>query len=112
AHKLAPKYIGPFWILEDYRTNSYLLNLPQGFHSAFHASLLCIHKLNDKNRFPGHQLPQVSDLGKLEEYLHHRKGVNPMFEVMYDTGDRVWLPYYEISKLEALGQYLEAQGAL
>ncbi|KIJ11620.1 hypothetical protein PAXINDRAFT_84247, partial [Paxillus involutus ATCC 200175] len=70
---LAPKYIEPFQILEDYRNNLYLLDLPaelkqQGIHPAFHANLLRIHKPNDNHRFPGCQLPQISDLGKLEEW--------------------------------------------
>ncbi|KIK35109.1 hypothetical protein CY34DRAFT_96672, partial [Suillus luteus UH-Slu-Lm8-n1] len=31
-------------------------------------------------------------------------------EVEYSMGDRVWLPYHEVSCLEAIGQYLEALG--
>jgi len=30
--------------------------------------------------------------------------------VKYSTGERVWLPYHEVSRLEAVGQYLEALG--
>ncbi|KAG2738349.1 hypothetical protein P692DRAFT_20654216, partial [Suillus brevipes Sb2] len=31
-------------------------------------------------------------------------------EIEYTTGDRVWLPYHEVSRLEAIGQYLESLG--
>ncbi|OAX34377.1 hypothetical protein K503DRAFT_698858, partial [Rhizopogon vinicolor AM-OR11-026] len=58
ARKLAPKFIGPFKILEDYRNNSFLLDLPsdlkqRGLHPAFHAHLLRPHVPNDDRRFPG-----------------------------------------------------------
>jgi hypothetical protein len=51
----------------------------------------------------------------MEEYSvdkivnHHGKGRDSMFEVLYTTGDQIWLPYVEVSRLEALMQYLEAQ---
>ncbi|KAF9541458.1 hypothetical protein CPC08DRAFT_618966, partial [Agrocybe pediades] len=49
ARKLAPKFIGPFKILEDYKNNTYLLDIPaelkqRGIHPAFHANLLHIHE--------------------------------------------------------------------
>ena len=45
AHKHAPKYIGPYWILQDYSNNSFKLELPanlwhQGIYNVFHSSLL------------------------------------------------------------------------
>ncbi|KAJ8592857.1 hypothetical protein M405DRAFT_690043, partial [Rhizopogon salebrosus TDB-379] len=101
---------------------SYLLDLPselkqRGLHPAFHAHLLRLHESNDDRRFPGRQLQQISDLGRLEEWSvacitdHHGAGSDALFEVEYTTGDRVWLPYHEVSRLEAVGQYLEAVGA-
>jgi hypothetical protein len=61
ARKLSPKFIGPYKMLEDYKNNSYLLDLPSelkqcGLHPAFHAHLLRLHEPNDDRRFPGHQL--------------------------------------------------------
>ena len=52
ARKLAPKFIGPYRILQDYKNNSYLLDLPpelkqRGIHPAFHAHLLRLHEPND-----------------------------------------------------------------
>jgi len=121
ARKLAPKFIGPFKILEDYKNNSYLLDLPselkqRGLHPAFHASLLRISEPNDDRRFPGRQMPQMIGIGKVEDWSigsigdHQGKGRDSLFEVVYKAGDRVWLPYHEVSKLEALNQYFEALG--
>jgi hypothetical protein len=76
-----------------------------------------LHEPNDDRRFPGRQLQQISDLSRLEEWSvaritdHHGAGSDALFEVEYTTGDRVWLPYHEVSRLEAVGQYLEAVGA-
>ncbi|KAJ8582634.1 hypothetical protein M405DRAFT_920201, partial [Rhizopogon salebrosus TDB-379] len=67
-------------------------------------------------RFPGRQLNQVADLGSLEEWSvsrvvsHNGQGTDSLFEIEYTTGDRVWLPYHEVSRLEAVSQYLEALG--
>jgi len=121
ARKLAPKFIGPYRIIEDYKNNSYMLDLPpelkqRGVHPSFHANLLRMHEPNDDRRFPGRQLQQISDLGRLEEWSvsrvtdHHGAGTDALFEIEYTTGDKVWLPYHEVSRLEAVGQYLEALG--
>ncbi|OAX36170.1 hypothetical protein K503DRAFT_867760 [Rhizopogon vinicolor AM-OR11-026] len=121
ARKLALKFIGPFKILGDYRNNSFLLDLPsdlkqRGLHPAFHAHLLRLHVPNDDRRFPGRQLKQIAEIGQLEEWsisrirTHSGQGTAALFEVEYSTGDCVWLPYHEVSRLEALGQYLEALG--
>jgi hypothetical protein len=121
ARKLAPKYIGPFKILEDYKNNSFLLDLPadlkqRGLHPSFHAHLLRPHIPNDDRRFPGRQLNQISEIGTLEDCSvsrvtdHHGQGTDALFEIEYSTGDRVWLPHYEVSRLEAVAQYLEALG--
>ena len=58
ARKLAPQYIGPYKITEDYGNNSYKLDLParlkqRGVHPVFHSSLLRIHVPNDDHLFPG-----------------------------------------------------------
>jgi hypothetical protein len=58
ARKLVPKYIGPYKILEDFKNESYRIDLPRhlkhrGIHDSFHASLLRIHLPNDDRLFPG-----------------------------------------------------------
>ena len=52
ARKLAPKYIGPYRILQDYGNNSFKLELlanlwHRGIHNVFHSSLLRVHQPND-----------------------------------------------------------------
>ena len=99
AQKLALKFIGPYKILEDYKNNMHLLDLPaelkqHGLHPAFHANLLHIHEPNDDRRFPGRQLPQLMNIGKVEEWSvdkindHHGKGKDTLFKLVYKTGDR------------------------
>lgn len=121
ARKLSPKYIGPFKILDDYKNDTYLLDLPselkqRGLHPSFHAHLLRIHVPNDDRRFPGRELRQISSVGNLEEWAvsgiesHHGKGKNSMFKLTWKTGDSVWLQYHEVKDLEAFDQYLEALG--
>jgi hypothetical protein len=121
ARKLAPKFIGPYRVLEEYKNNSFKLDLPselkqRGLHPSFHANLLRIHVPNDDRRFPGRQMNQIATLGNSEEWAvslintHHGKGADALFELSWKTGDRAWLPYHEVSHLEALSQYLESQG--
>jgi hypothetical protein len=121
ARKLAPKFIGRYQILEDYKNDTFKLNLSpelkqHGLHPSFHVHLLRIHIPNDDRRFPGRQMGQLSSLGNAEEWAvagiatHHGKGTGALFEVTWKAGDKAWLPYQEISHLEALTQYLEAQG--
>lgn len=42
---------------------------------------------------------------------HHGKGTDALFKVVWKGGNWAWLPYYKISHLEAMSQYLEAQDA-
>ena len=117
ARKLMPKFVGPYKILENYKNNTFLLDLPSELkqcrlHPSFHASLLRLHVPSDDRRFPGRQLKQLSTFGNNEEWAvaeiatHHGKGADALFEVVWKAGDRAWLPYQEISHLEAMSQYL------
>ena len=120
ARKLAPKFIRLFKILEDYRNNSFHLDLPselrqRGMHPMFHATLLQIHIPNNDRWFPGRQIPQIIGIGRFKDLSvdkilqHHRKGQDSLFELQHTTSDMIWLLHYEVSSLEALNQYLEAQ---
>src|SRR6202044_2763085 len=66
--------------------------------------------------FPGRQISQLASLGNAEEWAvlsinsHHGKGEDAMFKLTWKSGDHAWLPYHEVSHLEALNQYLEAHG--
>lgn len=82
----------------------------------FHASLLCIHYLNNDYHFPGRQLSKITSLGAVEELMvscitdHHSMGTDFLFKVEYTIGNSNWVPYMDISRLEALTQYLELLG--
>ncbi|KAJ2968911.1 hypothetical protein NUW54_g13085 [Trametes sanguinea] len=104
ARKLAPKFVGPYKIIRDYGNSSFKLDLPsslrqRGVHDVFHASLLRIHEPNDDHLFPGRLESQVYDLGgqddewAIERVLSHKGiGAAAVFEVLWKSGDRSWVP--------------------
>lgn len=122
ARKLVPKYIGPYRIINDFDNNSYQLELPRnlkrrGIHDVFHSSLLRVHEPNDDRLFPGRLDSQVADLeDKDEEWAidridsHLGSGRDALFEAVWKSGDRTWVPYESISHLAAVNTYLEALG--
>ena len=64
ARKLIPKYAGPYLITEDFRNNSYRVDIPasmrqKGIHDVFHASLMRIHVPNNDWLFPGRSDSQI-----------------------------------------------------
>lgn len=121
ARKLAPKFIGPYRIIEDFGNASFRLDLPaelkqRGLHPSFHAKLLRIHIPNDDRRFPGRQINQIVSLGNSKEWAvskisaHKGSGTDAVFSLVWKTGDTSWLPLHEVSHLTAYKQYLEAIG--
>jgi len=122
ARKLIPKYIGPYKILQDYGNQSFRLDLPsrlkqRGVHDVFHASLLRIHHPNDDRLFPGRLDNQLGgDIDPEGEWAvdkilsHHGSKRDAVFEIKWQAGDITWLPYAEISHLQALIDYLELLG--
>lgn len=123
SQKLAPRFIGPYKIIEDFGNNSYRINLPpslrkRGVHDVFHASLLRIHVPNDDRLFPGRLDTQIFDDEDLEgEWAvqrilsHHGEGMNTIFKILWKSGDKSWLPYTEIKHLHEFDEYLDAKGA-
>ncbi|KAI0360064.1 hypothetical protein OH77DRAFT_1360830, partial [Trametes cingulata] len=103
---------------------SFKLDLPsrlkrRGVHDVFHASLLRIHEPNDDRLFPGRLETQVAafeDADTEDEWAvdrimaHHGKGEASIFEVLWRSGDRTWLPYHSIEHIRALADYFEAVG--
>ena len=86
-------------------------------HGSFHASLLCVHNPNDDQCFPGFQLDQLLAFNDTpHEWAvdqitnHHGNGRSTLFELKWKSGDTSWVPYADISHLEALGAYLELCG--
>ncbi|KAL7280814.1 LOW QUALITY PROTEIN: hypothetical protein ACG7TL_005758 [Trametes sanguinea] len=122
ARKLAPKYIGPYRILRDFKNGSFRIDLPgslkrRGVHDVFHASLLRVHEPNDDRLFPGRLDSQIFDLEDSENewaidriIAHRGAGQAAVFEVLWKSGDRTWVQYGTIAHLVALQSYLEAQG--
>ena len=118
-----PKFIGPYKILKDYGNASFLLDLPahlkrRGVHNVFHSSLLRIHVPNDDRLFPGRMDTQVGmDTQTDGEWTvdkilsHSGSRTDSVFEVKWRSGDVTWLPYYQITHLQALTDYLELLGA-
>jgi hypothetical protein len=58
AHKLVPKFVGPYKILKDHGNDSFTVELPPelkqlGIHSGFHSSKLRIHIPNNDRLFLG-----------------------------------------------------------
>ncbi|KAJ7154445.1 hypothetical protein C8R43DRAFT_862234, partial [Mycena crocata] len=94
-------------------------NLKQrGVHDVFHASLLKIHVPNDDRRFPGRLECQlgISVNDETNEWAvdrivsHYGRRSKALFEVLWKSGDRSWMPYEQAKRLQALAEYLEALG--
>ncbi|KIM36974.1 hypothetical protein M413DRAFT_77511, partial [Hebeloma cylindrosporum] len=112
--------------IKYYRTlghQSFRLELPsrlkqRGVHDVFHASLLRIHHPNDDRLFPGRLDNQIGgEIDPEGEWAvdkilsHYGSKDESMFEIKWKAGDITWLPYAEISHLQALQGYLEVMGA-
>ena len=122
AWKLIPKYIGPYRITKDFQNQSFRIELPsylkqRGLHDVFHAALLRIHVPNDNRLFPGHLVTQLDPEDSPEKewavnqiLSHSGTKDNALFEVLWKAGDVTWLPYSEISHLNALTEYLDLMG--
>ncbi|PSS18923.1 hypothetical protein PHLCEN_2v3139 [Hermanssonia centrifuga] len=122
ARKLAPKYIGPYKVSQDFKNNSYRIELPpdlkrRGIHDVFHASLLRVHEPNDDRLFPGRLASQVAELEDqdnewmIDKFNAHRgSGSSAIFEAVWRSGDRTWVPYDTVKHLLAFNEYLTAQG--
>jgi hypothetical protein len=121
AQKLVPKFIGPYKILEDLKNESFVLDLPsylkqRGIHNVFHAALLRPHVPNDDRLFPGRLDTQLGNADTSEgEWAvdavetHAGAKENAVFLVRWKSGDKTWLPYYQITHLNALSEYFELQ---
>jgi hypothetical protein len=122
ARKLIPKYIGPYKILKDFGNASYQLDLPphlkrRGVHNVFHSSLLRVHIPSDDRLFPGRMDTQISGPEDsdgewaVDRILSHAGAKSDaVFEIKWKSGDVTWLPYYQITHLQALTDYFELLG--
>jgi hypothetical protein len=123
AHKLVPKYIGPFQISQEVSAGtSYQPELSkelkaQGVHNVFHTSLLRCHYPNDNQWFPGRQLSQLPGFGQdptewqiLHILSHSGHGHKAVFKVQWSTGDVTWVPYVELRESAVLDEYFKVMG--
>lgn len=121
ARKLLPKFIGPYKIVRDFGNSSFQVELPlhlkkRGIHDVFHSSLLRIHMPNDDRLFPGRMDTQLDGVGDDDEWAvdrilsHHGSRTDATFEILWKSGDVTWLPYYQITHLQALTDYLGLLG--
>ena len=122
ARKLLPKFIGPYKILQDFGNSSFRLELPahlkrQGVHDVFHSSLLREHLPNDDRLFPGRldtqigSTPETDGEWAVDRILSHSGSkTDSVFEILWKAGDITWLPYYQITHLQALTEYLDLLG--
>ena len=124
AHKLLPKFIGPYKITrDDHGNSSFQLNLPaqlkrRGVHDVYHSSLLRVHVPNDDRLFPGRMDTQLGLDEDDKEWAvdrilsHHSSGMDATFEILWKSGDITWLPYYQITHLQALTDYMGLLGVM
>lgn len=123
ARKMIPKFIGPYLIIRDFNNGSFELDLPsnmkqRGIHNVFHSSLLRPHIPNDDRRFPGRLENQlgISLDGETNEWAvdkitnHYGRRTKSLFEILWKSGDKSWMPYDQAKRLQALPEYLEAVG--
>jgi hypothetical protein len=123
AHKLCPKYIGPYKVLEaDRGRSTYKLDLPPDLkarrvHNVFHEKLLKPFVKNDDSKFPKRENRVSYDIGDdpeqewvVHSIVDHRWSPNLMFRVRWELGDSTWEPLEVVEELEALDRYLELEG--
>jgi len=122
ARKFLPKFIGLYLVLEDFRNNSFRIDLPdqmkqRGIHNMFHLSYLHIHILNNNRLFPGRLDNQVAEFEDQErewavEKIMSHKGnrSNAIFEVKWKAGDTTWLLYDQVDHLPTLQDYFDVLG--
>jgi hypothetical protein len=124
ARKLAPKFIGPFRVLQAFPDSSnYILELSpelvaRRIHPKFHGSLLRPHEPNDEITFPSRESKHFYDFGMpdddewfVDEIIGHRFTDDAIeFHVRWTAGDHTWEPFSGVKSLEALDHYYALMG--
>jgi len=120
--KLFPRHDGPYRVTKAFpQTSTYQLeipNAPPNFCFTFHASQLKCFVPNDRELFPGWELPRDGPVvlpGGQEEHVikgildERRRGKGWQYLVRwkgYGPGDDEWLPRREVEETVALGEWL------
>jgi hypothetical protein len=127
AHKLLPKFIGPYKIIQGHPEKStYTLDLPKELqdrriYPKFHIRRLRKYEPNDDVLFPHRDPKTYYDFGTpdesewlVDEIVAHRwvgkNDKNLELEVRWNLGDTTWEPIKNCDSLEALDRYLEISG--
>ncbi len=124
AHKLLPKFVGPYRVIRaNPESSNYTLELPpallqRGIRPTFHVSRLRAHEANDDTMFPHREVQVFYDFGEDpdREYVvndiltHSWTGEDLSFLVQWEAGDSTWEPLANVQELQALDRYLEALG--
>jgi hypothetical protein len=126
ARKLAPKYIGPYKIIDaQVDVDTVLLDLPhelvkRRIHPKFHVGLIRPHCANDDENFPRRDASTFYDMGiddeqewLVDEILSHewRDDKSLWLHVRWSLGDTTWEPLANCEELVALDEYLAIRGA-
>jgi hypothetical protein len=125
APKLAPKFIGPFTILEQIGEVAYRLDLPETMliHPVFHVSKLRLHK-DESDKFPS-RIPEVTrpapviehtnehtewEVDRIVDHRYRGKGKKKMEYLVlwkgYPDYERTWQKEQDLSNApESVAQY-------
>ena len=120
ARKLAPKYIGPYAVLEAHpETSTYKLDIPpdlkrRRIHATFNVSLLKPHEPNDEYLFPAREASRFYDFGEpsnpewlVDKITGHRWTYGSLeYLVHWTSGEHTWEPASTCRELQARGEYL------
>ncbi|KAF9255413.1 hypothetical protein L218DRAFT_800591, partial [Marasmius fiardii PR-910] len=81
------------------------------------SSLLQVHVPNDGQCFPGHlpsqlsENPEAEGQWKIEQILSRTgKQYSASFEILWSSGDKTWLPYFEIQDMPCIKEYFDLLG--
>ena len=121
ARKLAPKYIGPYAVLEAYpESSTYKLNIPpdlkrRHIHATFNVSLLKPHEPNDAYLFPAREANRFYDFGVpsdperlVDEITGHWWTDGELeYLVHWTSGEHTWEAGSTCRDLQARAEYLK-----
>lgn len=124
AEKLAPKFIGPYTIIDRNMAKSmYTPDLPpeqcrRHIHNVFHGRLIRRHHLNDNRMFPNREAGHYYKFGAdpkqewtVDEIVNHEWGKKGLqLHVRWSLGDLTWESLKNCKELVALDRYLKLRG--
>jgi hypothetical protein len=125
ARKLAPKFIGPYKIIQSNpETSTYELELSaelkkRRIHPRFHASVLREHQPNDDAIFSSREVGRFYDFGMPDDQEWHVESIlshewvgarTLRFRVQWTAGDITWEPPKHLAEVQHLDEYLELHG--